>query len=500
MATAGVIPTNRAGATRRRTPAADPNTPGNPFLQLWAFARPFFSPGLFTINVLMGLLFVVLNFERFVVETVVSWISFPWLAALVISGTKALQEWVRAATGPEATALVNIMTVNFLLLKVYLALLVTTCLLRLRPMPIISAVLAFVAGVLVVHLLSYSVIVVFEAASYAAWAFAVISAAIAAFITWVFQSVGAFIAVAGFLVLFYFYPRQILRLLAFLAAGAIIVVILAYVAPPVFAFLQQIARAVFEFVAGIIGSILAFFSALMAPLLAFVTWLLSPVTAFIQWLVATLIAPVLAFALTALLYLLIGCVAGVISATGLATVGNLVTDQVRSAFRVRRIGLKSHGLNGFALGSALALVFLAAAGAPVRGDGGQTGIAALVQVSWMRSVVTVDRLFGTTGYTEVAAPMQPVQAFAATMPTTVLAFARTHLAKIQAPLIDAVVLTALLILSCTMVIVSLFATPERESKGRQITFFPLEVLAIVGMVLLGILLLFASVLAAGGGE
>jgi hypothetical protein len=445
----------------------------------------------------VGVLFVVLNFERFVLETVVSWIGLPWLAALVTAGTKALQNWVRAATGPEAQALIGIMTVNFLLLKVYLALLVTTCLLRRRPLPIFYAVLAFAAGVLVVHLLAYGVIIALTAANFAVSVFAFISAAITAFITWVFRSVGAFVAAAGFLVLLYLYTRQMLWLLAVLAAGAIVVAIVAYVAPPLFALLVQFARGVLQFVASIVGPVIAFFNALMAPVLAFLAWLLAPVIALVQWLVSTIIAPVLGFLLTALLYVVVAVLIGLVGSTGLATVGNLVTDQVRSAFRVRRIGLRSHGLNGFALGSALSLVFLAAAGAPVRGDGNQTGIAALVQISWMRSVVTVDRLFGTTGYTEVAAPLQPVQAFAATMPTTVLAFARTHLAKIQAPLIDAIVLTVLLIISCAMVVTSLFAAPERETTGRPITFFPLEILAVIAMVLLGILLLFAAALAGG---
>jgi hypothetical protein len=438
----------------------------------------FFSPNVFLLNVLVGITFFVINFPKLITNQLAPGIGSAFVRDFVVSFTLIVHEALTKFTGSEAHAFETLMTYSFLGLQLYVALVVIMCVTRANLRPLFFAVLGFIIGVYAVHLIAYLVLAFLWTVQMGIAIFVVISNAIIWFINLLFRDAWVFLVAAGIVVFLYLNRANLLQAIVGLLIVAAVGVALYYLVPPIFAFIVQILLAIADFL-----------QRLFAPILAFLMLLLSPLIALVQWIVEWIIAPVLAFLITAALFIGTFVLAILVILTGFASMGNVVTDQVRSAFRVRRIGTKNHMLNGFALGSALALVLLTSAAA--------VGIATGVNVGWRQSFALIDGATGLNLQNSAVAAFNPVSIFVSTMPEAVYRFVFKYLTNVQPPLVDAAVLVTLLVLSCVNVTLSIVGLSGAAEVERPITFLPLEVLAIVFWLVFSIASVFVQALTEG---
>jgi hypothetical protein len=441
-------------------------------------ATSFFSPGVFLLNVLVGITFFVINFPELITKRVAPGLGSAWVRDVLVSMTQAVRAFVEAIIGPKAQTFDALMTYSFLGLQLYVLLVLVMCLSRLRIRPLLFAALGFVVGFYAVHLIAYLVLATLWTFQLGLTIFLMVRDAIVWFINFLFRDFWALLLTAGIVFYLYVNRARLLQAIVTLLLIAGFVAAVYYLAPPIFAFIVQIAVAIYEFLHW-----------LLAPILAFLMMVLGPLIAFIQWIVAWIIAPILGFILAVLLFGSFFLLAAMVVLTAFASMGNVVTDQVRAAFRVRRIGTKDHMLNGFALGSALALVLLTCVAAG--------GLASGVRAGWLQSLARWDGLVGLDLQNSALATFNPMSVFVSTMPDQVHRFVFDYLTNALPPLVDAAILVALVVISCINVTLSILGLSRAEEVERPITFLPLEVIAIVFWLVFSIASLFAQAVTEG---
>jgi hypothetical protein len=164
------------------------------------------------------------------------------------------------------------------------------------------------------------------------------------------------------------------------------------------------------------------------------------------------------------------------------TLGRLLVDQIRAAWSAGK-GEQHLALGTFAIGSALALVVLTSVAAPPVSEGVDTG--------WQQSLQTVDGITSTRIASGILGGPEPTSIFVATMPQPVEKFAFTYLTAVPPPIVEAIVLLLITLLTIVSLLRHLALTVERQPAKFTNYFIPREYLKIAFSLIAPVLILFA---------
>jgi hypothetical protein len=432
-----------------------------------------------TIAVIVGIAFFIVHFPDLISQRIAPAIEIDPLRNGLVAFVALIQNGIVDLIGQPAVSFKFIMSVNFLCLFIYAFLIVLWSASRLKPQPLLTTVVGLAVGLYIVHLLSWLIVASIWFAGFAYFILSAVYAAVAWFVLFIFTDALAFTIFAALMLFLWLNRANLLRAVLLLCLFAAIGAAAFYVLPQVFAFLLSMLSAAWAYIVD-----------LLRPVIEFFTWLLSPLVWLVQILVTYVLAPLIALLVTLVLLLLAIAVPLLIATAAFALMGNMITDQFRSAFRVRHGG-KNFLFNGFALGSALALVTLASVASPVVSSGIAAGWQDSLQVVSKLTAVGVDQGFlASVDFTKV---------FVDTMPATVYEFVARYLTNVQPPIIDAVLLFLLLVASSTSTAIGILSKNSGLQAGRPITFISLEVLLIVFYLVIGILFLFLQAATEGDG-
>jgi hypothetical protein len=145
-------------------------------------------------------------------------------------------------------------------------------------------------------------------------------------------------------------------------------------------------------------------------------------------------------------------------------------------------------LAAFAIGTALALVFLTAVGAD------RVGVE--FDAGWTQSVNALNHVIGSEPGERSVGAIHPARVFGATLPAGVAKFVNDSMAHALAPLLDGLVLLFITVLA-TLGLLKGMLSPLTNPPTRLLDFFLPHELFIVLLVLLGAIL---STFLAGSAE
>jgi hypothetical protein len=419
----------------------------------------------FVVVAAVGLVFLCMNFPKLLGKLLYRFVpqaNVQRILAAPIQATQASLSHLRRPS-PEVM-LTRLMSWNFLLLLVFLAL-VTVLALRHKDIQLPEFCLAGLAlGYFGGELVAWIVVVVIKLFSWAAvlvhwigialgWLFEV-----ALHWWWIFVP----LAVIGLVLanrdalramlarcreLSVDWPRVVRWSLGALAGLGAIWLIVGVLGPWLWAFL---------------GPIIAFLGHLFGVVFHFVGKL-------IGWLVSAL-----------LVVLAVGLV--------LNLAGRLLVDQVRSAWCAGR-GCKEMALAGFALGSGLALIVLMSAGTSSGAHG--------VDQGWQASLSALDHAVGGRVFSWSLGAVAPAGFFWAVMPGAVQDLAVSYFDNANPPLVDSLILLVILGVASVSALRGLFSSIAYRVPHRVGGYFlPSEYVAVFG----GLILALAFVVAQGSTE
>jgi hypothetical protein len=438
----------------------------------------YFSVTNLTVAVIVGLVFFIVHFPNLINTQIAPSIGVDALRNALTGFVALVQSGITQLVGQPAVSFKFMMSVNFLSFFIYVFLIVVWSASRLKPQPLLTTVIGLAVGLYVVHLLSWLIVASIWFAGFAYFILSTIYAAVAWFVLFIFTDALAFTIFAAIMLFLWVFRANLLRAVLTLALFAAVGAAAYYGLPHVFAFLLSM-----------LNDAWAFLIELLRPVIEFFNWILSPFVWLAQLLITYVIAPLVALLVTLAVLLLAIAVPLLIATVVLALMGNVITDQFRAAFRVRHGG-KNFLLNGFALGSALALVTLASVASPAVSAGIAEGWQDSLHVASRLTTLGVDQSWLTS--------VDFTKLFVGTMPGTVYEFVEKNLINVPPPIIDAALLFVLLVTSSTCTALGIVSKDSNMRAGRPITFISLEVVAIVVILLAAILILFAQAATEGG--
>lgn len=417
----------------------------------------------------VGVVFFVVQFPRLITRQIAPAIENGPVRRALFALVHVVQSRIEELVGTPAVGFKVLMALSFLALFVYLFVVVAWAVSRLDGRPLGLTLLGIAVGLAAVHAISWALIVGGHVFTLSAFLFAAMVRLAGWLVNLLLSDGFVFMVTIVAVVHLWVNRRNLLQAVVGLLIAAAVIAVAYFLLPALFAWLKAMLFWIWSLI-----------DALLQPVLAFLRYLLSPLFALLQWIAVTLLAPVFAFVVTVIAIVLTIAVSVFAGLLVFGLMGHMVTDQVRSAFRVR-LGGKNFLLNGFALGSALALVMLSSVAAPEVSNGLAEGWRASIRVLGALTSADLERSW--------LASVDFTRLFVATMPRSVHEFASSYLVNAQPPIADAFLLLVLLLVSTVNVFLGLVGLGGRTEPARPITFVSQEVALIVFFLIAGVALL-----------
>jgi hypothetical protein len=307
----------------------------------------------------------------------------------------------------------------------------------------------FLAGYIALHLFSWVMLVILKVMTTTFNVLVWISSLVGTIATFVFVQGWWLIALGILAFLFFAFRDSIIEVLLYLLSVAVLAILTYHFVPPLWHQLTMLIFKIFEpFIKFWMNHALLAFSVLLTVFL---------------WVVFILLVVLAVF--------------GVI-----ATLGRLLIDQIRAAWSAGK-GEKHLALGTFAIGSALALIILTSVATPPVSEGVDTG--------WQQSLQTVDGITSTRIASGILGGLEPTSIFVATMPQPVEKFAFTYLTAVPPPIVEAIVLLLITLLTIVSLLRHMAPTVERKPAKFTKYFIPVEYLKIAFFLIAPVLILFA---------
>ena len=418
--------------------------------------RPELWKGLF-FSSLVGFLFIVINFPKFATNIIETNVTNQELKSVLLYLILSVQNYLALLIGPSpAETFQNVMTINFILLWTFLVLLVFFSIRHLDGWFVAFGSGGIILGYLALHLISWLAVIVIA-----------IIAAVTQAVTWIsglLTDIVVFIVLKGWWLILllsligvvYLLKDKMVKILIGFSLFALVFFLLYKFLPIVWLWFANL-------VAPITKTIKAVWIEYILPILTVVLYVI-----FLLIKYATLLLGIILI---------------------FTTLGNFIIDQLKSAWYSGR-GRKGVLIGGFSIGSAVSIVILTSVAAPVVADG--------VNVAWQRSFEVIDSYLGT----EVAMTtgVQLTDLFIQSVPDAVRSFIFQYLTNIQPPIVDSVLLLAIVATAATALLVRIFPSKSKATTKIPVSFLPKEYLAIFAGLLVSLVLVFMQAVSESSSE
>jgi hypothetical protein len=392
-----------------------------------------------SLNVALGILFVLINFPKFLVRQIDANVADGGLKAALNLPISAVQYAITLVIGSSPNGFFErVLTIDFALLWVFVFLVVALAVRRSDvPLPALALV-GLILGYMAIHIIAWVatiVVAVVGGTLYVVrWILGIVHwiAALVSQLLIDHPLVGLAV-VAALLAYAIYRHKQLLRIIAIWAAASV-----AFVA--VILFVQWVWK---------------FLKPYLAPILEFIGWLFG-------WVVAIVVGTMLAV------------FAVVVALGALASLGNLALAQIKAGWEAGN-GRKGLFAGGFAIGSSFALIALISVASPT--------VAASFNEAWLASF-SLSGLLGSGMSQPVG--HQLTDAFALTLPGAVHDFVFAHLTNVKAPAFDSFILVAVLGFANLSIFAKLISPRTSQDGVTSAAFYPKEYVALFGGLLFGL--------------
>jgi len=407
-----------------------------------------------SLNVALGILFVLINFPKFLVRQIDANVADGGLKAMLNLPISAVQNAITLVIGSSPNGFFeHVLAIDFALLWVFVFLVVALAVRRSDALLPALALAGLILGYLAIHII--------------AWVATIVVAVVG----------GTLYVVGWILSIAHVIAAYISQLLITHPTIALVVGV------GLLAFVGYRHRKLLPIFAAIIG-----LSVAMGALILFCKWIwtflrpyVAPILEFIGWLFGWIAAIVVATMLA---------VFAVVVALGvLASLGNLALSQIKAGWEAGN-GRKGMFAGGFAIGSSFALIALTSVASPM--------VAANFNEAWAGSF-SLAGLIG--GGVSQSVGHQLTDAFALTLPGTVHDFVFAHLTNVKAPAFDSFILVAVLGFANLSIFAKMILPRASEDGVTSAAFYPKEYVALFGGLLFGLFITVVLVfMQAVGGE